>query len=50
MVIIECVSKRQRDRALKMCVFGDYSSVNCFSLGSVVRRKGVESGVPVSVE
>ncbi|XP_044062409.1 uncharacterized protein LOC122880942 [Siniperca chuatsi] len=50
MIIIECVSKRQRERALKIHAFGDHSSVNCFPLGAEIRKKGVVSGVPLTVE
>ncbi|XP_044076754.1 uncharacterized protein LOC122887519 [Siniperca chuatsi] len=50
MVIIDCISKGQKDRALKICAFGDHSSVTCFPLGSEVKKKGVVSGVPLTVE
>ena len=48
-VIIECNSRCQRDRALKIDAYCDYSCVACFPLGKEGKKKGVNSGVwPVS--
>ncbi len=39
MVIIDCVSKWQREKALKIRTFNDYSSVTCFPLRSEAKKK-----------
>ena len=38
MGIIDCVSKRQRDRALKVGVYSDFSCLTCSPLGAEVRK------------
>lgn len=50
MAINECASKLHRDRACEISENRDYSSLSCFPLGSEARKKGVASGVPMSVK
>ncbi|KAK7877096.1 hypothetical protein WMY93_032176 [Mugilogobius chulae] len=50
MVIIECVSEKQREQALKIEVFVKHLCVRCFRLDEEPKSKGVVTGVPVDFD